>query len=30
MLNINNKKEVEVYKVKRKVLTILMFNLRLV
>jgi hypothetical protein len=30
MLNIDNKKEVKVYKVKRKVLTVLIFNLRLV
>jgi hypothetical protein len=30
MLNIGNKKKIKVCKVKKKVLTVLMFNLRLV
>jgi hypothetical protein len=30
MLKNSNKKEVKVYKVKRRVLTVLMFNIRLV
>jgi hypothetical protein len=30
MLKNNNKKEVEVYKVKKRVLTVLVFNIRLV
>jgi hypothetical protein len=30
MLNISSKKEIKVYKVKREILTVLMFNLRLV
>jgi hypothetical protein len=30
VLNINSEKKVKVYKVKRRVLTMLMFNLRLV
>jgi hypothetical protein len=30
MLKNNNKKEIKVYKVKKKVLTILVFNIRLI
>jgi hypothetical protein len=30
MLNISNKKKIKVYKVKRKVLTVLVFNLKLI